>query len=392
MPHVEVQRDGSADRPPSLSTLAFPALGIALIAILALTRRSDVVTTAGVLGDVTLLPFALAVVFSLLGMASRAAQYRSAHQLAGVDTSLRSMARVSAAGYALNKVVKTGGMGGIALFIRHGTRQGRPGASILAACLLSSISGYLAMVAITGIALVWLATSGTIGGPWLPTVIALGTVALVALPAVGIIGLRSRSWIKRGYRGASTLVGRVAERFGRPGPGQPDDDHVDRFYDAIATLRRNPGASLPVLGHALAAKLLGAAILAASLESVGADVGVTTAVAIYALALLAAAASVLPGGIGAVEATMTVLLTSHGVPTSTALAATLAFRLLDMWLPILIGLIAVIGLDRSPSPKSVGADERLHAIPACTDSLCWCGHQVGGAIGVRVPAVLAASP
>jgi uncharacterized membrane protein YbhN (UPF0104 family) len=140
------------------------------------------------------------------------------------------------------------------------------------------------------------------------------------------------------------IAGRLAAGLGRTGPRAPDLTQVDSFYEAGGILRRTPVASLPVIGHALAAKLLGAGVLAAALGATEADVGLGTALAVYALALVAASASLLPGGVGAVETTMTVLLTGHGVPAATALAAVVTFRLLDLWLPILIGLLAVPGL------------------------------------------------
>jgi uncharacterized membrane protein YbhN (UPF0104 family) len=48
--------------------------------------------------------------------------------------------------------------------------------------------------------------------------------------------------------------------------------------------------------------------------------------------------SFIPHGIGVAEGAMALVLTSLGVATQTALAVAVAFRGLNIWLPILIGL------------------------------------------------------
>ena len=103
-------------------------------------------------------------------------------------------------------------------------------------------------------------------------------------------------------------------------------------------------------------------MLGASLWAVGAQLAPGPVLALYVVALVAATTTMLPGGLGAVEATMTLALTSAGVPTSTALAGTIVFRLLDLWVPVLIGSLAAPGLDRSTERATARAATR--AVPA----------------------------
>jgi uncharacterized protein (TIRG00374 family) len=60
---------------------------------------------------------------------------------------------------------------------------------------------------------------------------------------------------------------------------------------------------------------------------------------IYGLSTLAGALSMLPGGLGGVEAVMAFLLTRLGAPTSVATVAVVIFRLCTLWLFSLIGAI-----------------------------------------------------
>ena len=53
-----------------------------------------------------------------------------------------------------------------------------------------------------------------------------------------------------------------------------------------------------------------------------------------------------PGGIGAVEAALTTLLTAAGVPGPVAVSAVLLFRLLTFWLPVPFGWVSLSYLER----------------------------------------------
>jgi glycosyltransferase 2 family protein len=64
---------------------------------------------------------------------------------------------------------------------------------------------------------------------------------------------------------------------------------------------------------------------------------------IYGLSTLAGALSMLPGGLGGVEAVMTFLLTRLGAPISAATVAVVIFRLCTLWLFSLIGVIFMSG-------------------------------------------------
>ena len=57
----------------------------------------------------------------------------------------------------------------------------------------------------------------------------------------------------------------------------------------------------------------------------------------YAAANIVALIPLTPGGLGIVEADLASLLVLAGVPSGPAFVATLAYRLVSYWLPVLIG-------------------------------------------------------
>ena len=71
--------------------------------------------------------------------------------------------------------------------------------------------------------------------------------------------------------------------------------------------------------------------------------------AAYPAAMLAGAASMLPGGLGSTEATIVMLLATEGTGLAVASFAAIGIRLATLWFAILIGVGAVVSLELSDS-------------------------------------------
>lgn len=71
------------------------------------------------------------------------------------------------------------------------------------------------------------------------------------------------------------------------------------------------------------------------------DVPLIQAFALYPFAMLAGAASMMPGGIGATEAVLAVSLESLGVEVSVAVICAMVTRLATMWFSVMLGFICV---------------------------------------------------
>jgi uncharacterized membrane protein YbhN (UPF0104 family) len=97
------------------------------------------------------------------------------------------------------------------------------------------------------------------------------------------------------------------------------------------------------LALATAAWSCEALALHAILEALGAGVSRAGAFFAFAASSLLGVLSMLPGGLGGFEATMVLILGELAVPASTAVAATLLFRLGTLWLVSLLGLVVLGG-------------------------------------------------
>ena len=90
----------------------------------------------------------------------------------------------------------------------------------------------------------------------------------------------------------------------------------------------------------------------------GAEISLVRALPIYAAATLVGAVSTLPGGLIGTEGTMVALLQQSGVARGVASAGTLLVRLVTLWFAVLVGLIALVCLNKFlPAPLASTSGE-----------------------------------
>jgi len=328
------------------------AVLVGAIVAFALLNRSMVSEAAGILRDANLRYVAVAAVFSLLSVVNRGEMFRFAHRAVGLETGRRDMANVAAAAYALNKVAKTAGAGGVALFVRAGALRAHAAGTVAAAYMVGSVSAQIGLGVILAIACVSAVVTGAISSTWLGTV--LGFIAyLILMMLVVLVASRSRERLQWLYDRGARIVSGVARRFGRRGPNG-EGAVIDDFYDAVHSIRRRPASFWAAVGHASLDKMIGAMVLANALAAVGADISFASVLQAFAVALVAAMVAFVPGGLGAVEASMVAVLVSQGLDLPTAGAAVVIFRLIDLWVPLIIGTLAARTLVASSAARPLG--------------------------------------
>ncbi|WP_007515644.1 MULTISPECIES: lysylphosphatidylglycerol synthase transmembrane domain-containing protein [Pseudofrankia] len=106
-------------------------------------------------------------------------------------------------------------------------------------------------------------------------------------------------------------------------------EHRDLLAGAGSTRR----AAL-LWGGSIAIPMLHAATLCAIAAALHAPLGPGKIIVVYLVASALSAVIPSPGGFGGLDAALTALLTGAGVPTATAIAAVLGYRLLTAWLPL----------------------------------------------------------
>ena len=94
--------------------------------------------------------------------------------------------------------------------------------------------------------------------------------------------------------------------------------------------------------------------LLATLRATGAKPNPSLVLVAYAVAGLLALLPFTPGGLGLVEAGLSALLILAGIPSGDAVVATLAYRIISYWLPIVVGPFAYLAFRLRYGPPGGG--------------------------------------
>ena len=279
------------------------------------------------------------------------ALHAAAYRAVGLRMPFREMAWLTLASAFVNMVAKSGGMGGLTLFLADARRRQQPAGRVVTAYLLANLLGHLAFAVTLAIAMVVVWRGGQLTRP---EVLAGGvfTAYFVVQVVVFIAGVRSRAALRMVHALPARLAHGV-KRIARRGSSHsaPDNRAADELFDAISLLIRRPSAMILPAAHAVAVELLGVATVAAVLRAFGEGGGLQTPLVAYAIAVLFSIVGFLPAGLGFVEASMVATLTAFGVAAPVAAVTVLTYRLFEVWIPFVAGAIAAQALARKKETK-----------------------------------------
>ncbi|MDT0265486.1 flippase-like domain-containing protein [Streptomyces sp. DSM 44915] len=220
------------------------------------------------------------------------------------------------------KLVAPAAIGGAALNARFLQRQGlRPGHAVasVGASQLFGLGSHVLLLLTFGY------LTGTEHTPNLPasrTVIAgLLTLAVVALIVTAVPSLRKM------------IVERVRTLFAGV---------VPRMLDVV----QRPKKLVAGIGGMLLMTMAFVMCLDASLRAFGWELSYPTIAVVFLAGNALGSAAPTPGGMGAIEVTLSAGLVAFGVPQEVAVGSVLLFRLMTFWLPVLPGWLSFTHLTR----------------------------------------------
>ena len=232
------------------------------------------------------------------------------------------LARISIEQLSVNQLLPTGGVSGNMLVVHALRRRGLPAAVAIEALSVEILSGYIGYATLALLSLVALWCLGNITPVLAYSLGSFALIVTIALTAfIWLLQNRNRSlprWLTR--------LPRLA-----------------RVQDSLkqVSVRRILSRRLLGLASALnvATFILDAGTLWAMMQVAGVPIGLTECFVTIVVAFISGAVSFLPGGLGSFEAGSLAMLTLFHVPLEAALAGTLLFRGLTLWLPLLLGLL-----------------------------------------------------
>ncbi len=220
--------------------------------------------------------------------------------------------------------------------VRGGEEPGRTATGLVAASMLTT-------TALFGLAAVCVPLTFRVGNldERLERAAWLGSGAFVVLVAVGFVAFTTDRPLRGTARAVQGLLNRVRRR--RP----PTTDLPERAIAERDGVRDALGARWPWAVVAVVSKwAFDYFALVATVAATGAGVESIPLLLAYVAASVLKMIPITPGGLGFVEAGLAVTLVWAGLSAADATLATLAYRLVSYWLPLVAGILAAIAYQR----------------------------------------------
>jgi uncharacterized protein (TIRG00374 family) len=249
--------------------------------------------------------------------------------------SVRTACRLSVAKLFVDQALPSGGISGTFVVARSLGERGMPRRAVMAGVVIDSASYHAAYVLCLGLALLISLVHQRIS-PLLEAASAAFTLFALSVASVELL-MSGRSTGALGRKLARLPVLHGALAF---------------LEDADPALARNPRLLLRSASYQLAIFLLDAATIWLLIEGLGSSASAPSVFASFMFSNLFRSIGILPGGLGTFEATSVFTLKMIGVDFAVALSATLLFRGLSFWLPMLPGLWFSRGAVAQPNPSS----------------------------------------
>ena len=175
-----------------------------------------------------------------------------------------------------------------------------------------------------------------------------GVVAVLWLAA------RRPGWLEGLLAACRAVVNGSARRLGRRDLLPVGWEHrtTDQMAGAANSIPSHPRDLALAAGYGLLVHLANIAGLGAIFLAFGQPLDVAALAAGFGMSIVFFIIAIVPDGVGAVEGAMAVVFVQLGMATPAAILVTVAFRILNVWLPVAIGLWFARGL------RLFGAGER----------------------------------
>jgi len=262
----------------------------------------------------------LAVVLQMGTYVAAGQVFRRAARAGGHSLSLATACRLSLTKLFADQAVPSAGLSGTVVLANGLAQRGIPRPVAAAGIVVDLVSYYLAYVLSLALALVIIAVRGEAS-----TIILLVSLVFflfgIGLSA-GVLALSGRN--RRVPRQLAWL--------------RPLRTVLDFIEQADPRLARSTRLLLQAGAYQLVVVLCDATTVWVLIRSLGAEASPGGVFASFMISSLLRTIGFMPGGLGTFEAASVVTLHMVGVPSAVALAATLLFRGLSFWLPMLPGL------------------------------------------------------
>jgi hypothetical protein len=327
------------------------ALAVVVLVSVIVVERHTLAESLHVLAHLNWAWFLLAVASEVVSLASFGFSRKLLLQVNGRPASFSSVMAITYAANALSISVPFAGaelamVFSYRQFRRHGVDAATTGWMLAMSAIFSTSA--LALLLAIG-ALAGSASLASAAG-------FLGAFVFIVPGVAVLLALRFETVRRLLHRLIAALVGLSRRVLGVPAHGV---DGLDEFLDRVASLRLPWPRYAEVFGLAVLNWTADCGALACAIKATGQPVPWHSLLLVYGAGAAVGSTGITPGGFALVELALTAALTAAGLHRSTALAAVLAYRLVNFWLILIAGwiLMAVLANRRIGPPDSGGLHE-----------------------------------
>lgn len=264
--------------------------------------------------------------------------YKLGFDAVGVESRTSRLFPLVFAGIFVNAVLPTGGAGGAAIFIDDAARRGQSGARAAVGVILVLMADLVTLLPFLAWGFGFLAVHRDLKF--------YDTIGLILFAAyIGAL-LAALFYAHRRPEGLARFLDRIrrlADRIGR----HFHTEHLiseewpnrtaDELNQAAHALVERPKRLGTLAGWGIVVHIINAAGIWALAQAFREAVPLGGIVAVFGIAIVFFIVSPVPQGIAVVEAVITLVLTSLGVPKATAVTIALVFRGANFWFPLIVG-------------------------------------------------------
>jgi uncharacterized protein (TIRG00374 family) len=113
--------------------------------------------------------------------------------------------------------------------------------------------------------------------------------------------------------------------------------NAEQLSEAADSIARHPQALAKLTLVAFLSRVVGMLSLLTLFATFHQEVSLGLVAAGFAMSIVFSVVAVIPQGIGAVEGVMALVFTSGGVPADVAVVVSISYRILNVWIPLVIG-------------------------------------------------------
>ena len=250
----------------------------------------------------------------------------------------------------LKAVVPSGGVSAVAVFVDDAARRRQSAARAGEGALLVLVADLFTTIPYIIFGLSYLSAQGVLAF-YQVLVSVLFVLFALAMAGVLLLGRLRPGRLRAVLEAAQRTINNLAARFKRP-PILPPDWAQKNAQECIGAACNIAAHPVPLARSLLVAFLVHAvnvACLYVVSVAYNEPLAIGAAVAGFSMDVVFSVINIIPHGIGIVEGVMALIFISLGIPLDKALAITIAFRGLNLWLPIAIGFFLL------PRVRSFGA-------------------------------------